>query len=249
MAFGLFSEDFQKVKENIIKNSWKRIGFIYVEPSLLLKDVGYNSNIYFFDDKATPDWTADAGLVINFSALIGRRMALVIKESPYYSFYLENKDLQYFNNDLSATLYSYLGRFNLKYVVGLSDMLSRPTIEFGNRIKTRRLIHEVSLDYGNYSRFFVSVSAGREDVNYDGTGYSEKYDIGARLNRVRNSFSLTLNKVIFTRTLLFFSSEYYEMNFDSDIQRNGSGGIFSLGIQFPEVSIMQGQVPDGRQIF
>jgi len=245
----IFSVDFQKVKENIIKNSWKRVGFVYIDPSLLLKDVGYNSNIYYYDEEASPDWTADAGLLINFSTLIGKRFILVVKESPYYSFYLENKDLQYFNNDLSAYVYTYLGRFNLKYIYNVSNMLSRPTVEFGNRIKTIRYRNELSIDYGNYNRFFIEVSVGTEDLSYDDSGYSDNYDFSSRMNRKRSTAVLTINKVIFTRTLFFLKSEYYDLRFESDVQRNGTGGIFSAGIKFPEVSILKGQFQIGVKYF
>ena len=244
----VFSDDFQKVKEGVIDSSWKKIGFVYIDPSLLIKDVGYNSNIYYFNEEATPDWTADAGLLINFSALIGKRLLLVIKESPYYSFYLENKDLQYFNNDLSTTIYSYLGRFNLKYIYRVSNILSRPTVEFGNRIKTNRYSNEFLLDYGNYNKFFIGISARTEDMSYN-KGYFDQYDIGPRLNRRKSDISFTFNKVIFTRTILFFKSEYFDLKFESDTQRNGAGGIFSAGIKFPEVSILKGQFQIGVKYF
>ncbi len=233
LSGAIFSDDFLKVKENILKNSWKRIGFVYIEPSILLKDAGYNSNIYYFDEEATPDWTADAGLNVDFSILVGKRFIVVVKESPYYSFYLENKDLQYFNNEFSTSLYSYLGSFNVKYTYSVGNLLSRPTVEFGNRVKTERTGHELSLDYGNYNKFYINISAGEEDLKYNGTGYSDVYDIGARMNRKQNKFGLTINKVIFTRTLLFFTSEYYKLVFDSDIQRNGSGGLLYRRDQVP----------------
>ncbi len=245
----LKTADFQKVKEDIVQNSWKKIGFIYVEPSILLKNVGYNSNIYSFDEEATPDWTADAGLVVNFSALIGRRLILIVKESPYYSFFLENKGLQYFNNQISGTLHSYIGRFNLEYTYEASDMLSRPTVEFGNRIKTKKYINKLSVDYGDYSRSFVGFSARIEDLNYDDSDYSSGYDISSRLNREVSTFAVTLNRVIFTRTVLTFGWEYFNMIFDTDEIKNGSGGVLSVGIQFPEVSIIRGSFKIGMKYF
>ena len=69
------------------------------------------------------------------------------------------------------------------------------------------------------------------------------------MNRSKGSISLTFNKVIFTRTLFFLKSEYYDLNFDSDSQRNGSGGIFSVGIKFPEVSILKGEFQIGVKYF
>ncbi|MCK5220350.1 MAG: hypothetical protein KAR14_02115 [Candidatus Aminicenantes bacterium] len=60
---------------------------------------------------------------------------------------------------------------------------------------------------------------------------------------------MTINKVIFTRTLFFLRSEYFNISFDSDTQKNGSGGIFSVGIKFPEVSILKGQFQMGVKYF
>ena len=67
-----FSDDFQKVEENILKNFWKKIGFVYFEPSLLIQEVGYHSNLFFYENRRVPDWTADVGLNIKASTLIGK---------------------------------------------------------------------------------------------------------------------------------------------------------------------------------
>ena len=244
-----FSDDFHKVKESVISNSWKKVGFVYIEPSLLLKDVGYNSNIYSYQEEETPDWTTDVGFKINFSLLLGKRFVLVVKESPYYSFYLENKELQYFNNELFSTIYTYIGRFNLKYTYSVANVLSRPTVEFGTRIKTNRNSHEFSLDYGNYNRFFIGVTAGIEELNYNEPSYFGQYNIASSSDRERTTFSLTLNKKIFTRTQLFFRSEYYNLRYRSEISRNGWGNILSTGIKFPEVGILNGEFHLGVKYF
>jgi len=245
----VFAEDFKSVRKRVIDGVWKRIGFVYVDSSVLLKDVGYNSNVYYFDNRTTPDWTADAGLQIDFSALVGKRFIIVIRESPYYSFFLKNKDLQFFNNKFSATIYTYLGRFNLMYKYGVSDMLSRPTVEFGSRVKTVKYDSEVVLDYGNRKRFFVEMSASRINLDYDDSKYFGEYDVAANLNMIKSMVSLTFNKTIFTRTLLFFRSEYFDLKFDSNAKKNGVGWVFSTGIKFPEVSILRGKFQIGVKYF
>ncbi len=244
-----FAEDFKEVRKGVVDGVWKKIGFLYIDPSILLNNVGFNSNIYHFDKKATPDWTADAGLAINFSALVGKRFVIVVKESPYYSFFLKNKDLQFFNNKFSATIYTYLGRFNLMYNYSVNNILSRPTVEFGKRVKTKKYNSKITLDYGNYNRFFMKISVGKTNIDYDDSKYLGQYNVSSNLNMVRSVVSLTLNKVIFTRTLLFFRLEYFDLKFDSDTKKDGTGGIFSAGIKFPEVSILKGQFRIGLKYF
>src|SRR4030042_6643097 len=99
------ADDFFQVRENIIENSRFRLGFFYVTPLLSLENVGYSTNIYRYNDIAEPDWTADLGVDLRLAALLGKRFILVLKDNPYYSFYLENKSEEAWNNKLQFAVY------------------------------------------------------------------------------------------------------------------------------------------------
>ena len=111
----VYADDFFTLRKKIEDSSWRKIGFVYIKPSLIIQDVGYSSNIYSFEESAKPDWTADLGVEFIFSSIISRRIIFRIKETPYYSFYLHNKKEENFNNIFNGEMFTYLGKININY--------------------------------------------------------------------------------------------------------------------------------------
>ena len=91
ISLNLFSEDFFRVKEKIVRESWKKISFIYLYPRLSIRNIGYSNNIYLMKEDSEPDWTADLGLQMILSSIFLNRFIFQIDEFPYYSFYAKNK--------------------------------------------------------------------------------------------------------------------------------------------------------------
>ncbi len=232
----IWADDFFKIKKQIVEGAWKKAAFFYITSTITLNDLGYTSNIYSYQELEEPDWTADLGLNLKVSSILGNRFILTITEDPYYSFYAENKDQRAFNNRLKAALYTYLGRINLKYQFSDDYIRARPTSEFGANVRTRTNEHLLSLDYGRYENFFINFYLKQRKIEYDDEHYLGNYNLKHFLNQKELRAGVNLNKIIFTKTRLFLNYEYFEHTFDYEIIRNGIGGQLSLGMEFPEIS-------------
>ena len=85
-------EDFFSLKKRLVDSSRYRIGFLYINPLLTLENVGYTDNIYSYDNLSRPDWTADVGMDLKVSSILGDRFIVVLSDKPFYSVYVENKN-------------------------------------------------------------------------------------------------------------------------------------------------------------
>ena len=249
ISLNLFSEDFFKVKERIIKESWKKISFIYLYPKLSITNLGYSDNIYLMREDSKPDWTADLGLQMTLSSIFLNRFIFQINEFPYYSFYAKNKNERSFNNAFGFNLYSYIGIFNLKYQFEKQYVRQRPTEEFGRRVRQNLINHTLSLDFGNHNSLFLSLYLNQKSIKYSEELYIDEYDLSNLLNHKEYWSGIGLNKIIFSRTLLSLNFGYFEQNFDYSKERNRIGKQISIGIQFPEISSIKGSFQYGVRIY
>lgn len=248
-SLSIWADDFFKIKKQIVEGAWKKAAFFYITPTITLNNLGYASNIYSYQELEEPDWTANLGLNLKVSSVLGNRFILTITEVPHYLFYAKNKGQRAFNNRLKAALYTYLGRINLKYQFSDAYIRARPTSEFGAHVRTRTNEHLLSLDYGRYENFFINFYFKQRKIVYDDEHYLGNYNLKRFLNQKELRAGINLNKIIFTQTRLFLNYEYFEHTFDYEIIRNGVGGQLSLGIEFPEISSIKGSLQFGLKVF
>ena len=249
ISLNLFSEDFFKVKEGIEKGSWKKVSFLYLSPKLSIKNLGYSNNIYLMEEDSEPDWTADLGLQVILSSIFLNRFIFQIDELPYYSYYAKNKDERSFNNVFGFNLYSYVGFLNLKYQFKKLYIKQRPTKEFGRRVRQNLINHTLSLDFGTHDSFFLNLYIKQNSVKYSEELYMEEYNLYNLLNHKEYSGGISLNKIIFSRTILSLNFDYFEHHFDYSKERNRIGKQVSIGIKFPEISSIRGSFQYGLRIY
>lgn len=242
------AEDFFKVKERIIKETWIKIFSLYITPTLALTNFGYTSNIYSYQDIKEPDWAADMGINLGAAAILKDRFILMVNEYPYYSVYAKNKEEDAFNNKFQFALYTHVGRFNLNYRLNLDNIRERPNSEFGARTRHKRQSQVISIDYGKQNNFYVNFYAERAKREYTDEQYLHHYDL-SHLDRDEIIMGIALYKCIFSRTRLSLRFEYYDYRFWNTSERNGNGGKASLGIDFPEISSITGTMRIGWNTF
>jgi outer membrane receptor protein involved in Fe transport len=249
LASLLYCEDFFKIRKEVIGNAWKKVAFLYVQPAVTLENMGYTSNIYSFQELEEPDWTADIGLKLQVSSILGNRFVLMVNEHPFYSFYAENAEQRALSNRLKSTIHTYVGSINLEYSYNNDYIKGRPTSEFGAYVRMQEAEHLVSMDYGRHENFFLTLYLKQKKKQHLEENYLDSYNLKRFMNRKETSTGIGLNKIIFTQTLLFLNLEYYEYKFETESQRNGIGRQASIGIAFPEIGRIQGSAEFGIKYF
>ncbi|MEI6613596.1 MAG: hypothetical protein WCL37_01745 [Chrysiogenales bacterium] len=241
----LRSDDFYVVKDKVISDSSFKIGFLYFTPLLLLENVGYTSSIYTYDVKETPDWSGDIGLGLRASAIVANRLILQAEELPYYSFYLNNKALRSWSNRFGATAYSFVGPLNLKAGFARNDLRQRPHLEFSRPFHYIDSEWSAETDIGRKSNLFLTVYSRFKKLAYDADPYTENSNLAESLNQRQNTYGLKLNQRVFSSTFVYANYEISDYVFATSSERDTSAQTMALGVEFPEIGILQGSLQIG----
>ena len=245
----LRADDFFAVKDKIIEESRLKLGFLYLAPLLYLENIGYSNNIYNYENKQVPDWTADAGLGLRTSAIAANRFILQAEDLPYYSFYLNTKNQRSWSNRFQSTVYSYVGPFNLKAGYARNNLRQRPNLEFGRPFHYEDREWSGEVDIGRRWSLFLTAYARSKTLDYGIEPYLGGINLGESLNQRQNTFGLKLNQRVFTGTIVYANYEFSDYSFDFRSERDTSAQAMAVGVEFPEIGILQGSFQIGLKRF
>lgn len=241
----LHSDDFFAVKDRVISESSFKLGFLYLSPLLMLDNVGYTSNIYTYEEKDRPDWTGDIGMGLRASAIVANRFILQAEDIPHYSFYLKNKDLRTWSNRFSTAAYSYVGPFNLKAGYVQNNLSQRPYLEFSRPFRYTDSAWSAETDIGRRANLFLTAYVAFKKLAYDEDPYLGSYNLAESLNHRENIIGLKLNRRIFTSTVIYLNYEMSDYVFASRSERDARAQTMGLGVEFPEIGVLQGSFQIG----
>ncbi len=232
---------FFKEKDQLLKHYFLKIGPFYLAPALLIKDLGYDYNIYYFEKDKTPDWTADLGINLRVFSIVKNRLILQVDEQPVYVFYLRHEDERTFNNYFTARAITYVNVFTISASYRNINARERPTWEFGPRARRHLDEVKITLDYNPFSPFSISGYYTRRKINYEDERYLATYNLKKALNRTEDQFGIKLLKKVFTRTFIFleFSRTRYQFEYE-EMGRNSDGKAASVGVVLPEIGPVRG---------
>ncbi len=249
VSSSLRSDDFFKVKDKIIGESRFKLGFFYLTPLIFLENVGYTSSIYTYEEKDYPDWSGDFGLGLRASAIAANRLILQAESVPYYSFYLENKNLRSWSNRFTAAAYSHAGPFDFKAGFKYNDQSQRPQLEFSRPYHFSISEWSGQVEFGRRSGLFLTSYATFSDLAYDEAPYLEHYNLAEQLNCEENTFGFKLNKTVFTSTIIYANYERTAYHFQINSGRDTRTQKVALGIELPEIGSLQGGFQIGIRRF
>lgn len=249
LTLTLPSDDFFAVKDRVIDESILKVGFFYFTPLLLLENVGYTSNIYTYEEKDRPDWTGDIGVGLRASAIAANRLILQAEDLPFYSFYLKNKALRSWSNRFASNVYSYVGPFNLKAGYAQNNLSQRPILEFSRPFRYTNSEWSGETDIGRRSNLFLTAYVSFKKLAYDEDPYLGSYNLAESLNHRENIIGFKLYRRIFTSTVIYLNYEMSDYIFASRSERDARAQTLGLGIEFPEIGVLQGSVKIGLNRF
>ena len=214
-----------------------------------MENIGYTSSIYTYQEEQYPDWTGDIGVGLRASAIAANRFILQAEDLPSYSFYLENKNLRSWSNRFSSTVYSYVGPFNLKAGYAQDNLSQRPQLEFSRPYRYTSSEWSGATDIGRSSRLFLTAYFTLTKLAYEEDSYLGSYNLAKTLNHRRNTFGLRLNQRIFTSTIIYLNYSMSDYVFESLSSRDTRTQTMGLGVEFPEIGILQGSFQIGYSRF
>ena len=251
-AFGQSYRGFRDESENIAKNAWLRLGPFRLYPSLALRNIGYDDNIYF-EGPAVADYTAAVSPSITCYYPLRSSLILSFMDNPEYQFYLRQKSQRTFTNSYALGLkYLLFHRFVLsagyrhsEYREPVSSELFRPTT---NIIKG----YNLGFFYETARKTSIGLTEeiltfGYQNISYgtDNLPLSETLDRQEKRIRFEFYYQLYPESFFFTQV---GTTEYKFLNAQST-WRNASSLSGSIGIRFPLAGFMRGLLSFGYRKF
>ncbi len=246
---------FRYEREQIIRSAKFKIGPFRFYPTIRLRDIGYDSNVYY-QNKAegpTSDFTGTISPQVKVYFLFHNYLILSLSENPEYVYYFKQKKERGWNNTLSPEIkLLLLNRFVLSGSYSTRNRRYRATPEFNVRVSEHRQGYKGSLFYESARSTSFGISVSSEEILYEDIrmGAEELY-LSRWLNRKEQEASLEFYYRIFSESFFFLRGGYKEYNFKHPLYhwRDAYSYQAYAGIRFPFLGRIRGALSLGYKQF
>jgi len=226
-----------------------------IYPTLGLKDIGYDSNVYYQRREENPisDFrgTISPGAKIYF--LFRRFLIFSLTENPEYVYYVKQKKERGWNNTFSPELKLLLLN---RFVLGGSYLNRRRryrvTPEFNVRVNEYRHGLNGSLFYETARNTSIGITASSEDISYEDIKLKgQEFYFSRLLNRKEQEANLEFYYRIFSESFFFLKGGYkdYIFKHPSSRWRDAHSYQAYTGLRFPLLGRIRGGLSVGYKKF
>jgi hypothetical protein len=245
-AYGQGYRTFRWELEQITKQTKWKIGPFRLYPTIRLRDIGYDDNVYYQREEDNPvsDYTATISPQIKVNLLFRNFLILSLTENPDYVYYFKQKRERAWNNTLSPEVkFLFLNRLVLSGRYSYANRRWRATSEFDVKANELRESYRGSLFYETARRTSFGISASLEKISYEDITLSgEEIYLSRLLNREERSGNLEFYYRIFSESFFFLSGGYTEYEFEHLESRWRDSYSYQAysGIRFPLLGRVRG---------
>jgi len=233
------------------ENARWRLGPFLIYPSIRIRNIGYDNNIYQMREAEYPvgDFTAAVSPQATFYIPYRNWLILSFSVNPEYVYYTNEKNLRGFNfNHSPGFRLLFLNRFVTSGSYQFQRVRQRATVEFDRQIYVENRTLNASLYYETTRMTSFGFSGSARNIKYDDSSLTdEDISVSRALDReeLRGNFEFYYR--IFLESFFFMNIGYTEYNFeDFESQwRNSYSYQVSSGIRFPILGRARGTLSLG----
>ena len=246
---------FREEVEAIRQQTRFRLGPLRLVPLVRLSDVGYDTNVYYADERreAVADLTATISPELRGYWLGGGSLILSVMENPEYIAYARESDLRAFTNSVSAGLrWLALRRFSLSAEYHDLSHVRRIQSEFEHRIRDTTKGARASLFFETPRGTALGVTAAVDDSRFaDVTAGPPDPAYHLALDRRETSLAAEAYYRVFSRSYLFSRVEWSRYDFVHEVSawRDAAAIEASGGFRFPLAGRARGTIRFGYKSF
>lgn len=245
LAWGWGWASARTLEEDFPLEGTVRVGPFRVRPFLLVKDTGYDDNVFLDNTDRVSDFTSTVEPGFKLLTLFRDRAALSVEERLDYVWFARTTSQNHFNNQARARANFYFKKVTLFGEAQALSFRERPNTEIDFRIRR----HENSLGGGvRYERPRSSLEArlGVDDFRF-ASGTEEGRNIPDFLNRLERRATLTGRQKILPKTTFLAEWEGREIVFDEPQGKvkDSTARRISGGFEFDPSAFLRGTVKIG----
>ena len=250
-VYGQGYRTFRWEQEQIIKRAKWHIGPFRLYPTIRLRNIGYDNNVYYQREEDNPisDYTGTFSPEVKIYLLFRNFLILSLTESPEYVYYFKQKRERRWNNTIIPEIkFLFLNRFVISGRYSYRNRRWRATSEFDVRANELRESYKGSLFYETARRTSFGISASLDRISFeDITLPGEEIYLSRLLNREERSGNLAFYYRVFSESFFFLSGGYTEYRFEHIQSRWRDSYSYQAlsGIRFPFLGKVRGTLSLG----
>jgi len=231
-----------------------RFGPIRFHPTLQLRDVGYDDNVYYrnVDESPIGDYSAAISPVVKAYLPVGNSLLLSFRENPEYVHYFKEKNLRAFTNSFSPSVrLNLLKRFTLSGDYHFERHQRRAYNEFAGNVTDTVKGYAASFFFETPRGSAIGFSGKVDRFGYEDVASFENLGLSRALNRKETSGNVGLYYRAFSDSDLFLLFGYTQYKFDDPDfwVRDAHSYQASWGIRFPLMGRARGKISLGYKNF
>ncbi len=247
-TYQMFSEEMNQIREKAPFS----FGPLRLFPSLALRNVGYDSNV-FFDARPKADYTGTFSPEVRAYLPLGGTILFTARENPEYSFYLNEKNRREFSNSFGFGLRALvLGRFVLDGSAHYDKHRRPQSSELGALVTDTSKGYEAGLTFETPRRTSLGIKAVFNDVSLEDYAPAETgVPLSGILNRIERGLQAEFNYEISPGGYFFLSGMVTEFAFASAVSnwKDSTAMEGFAGVRFPIGGKIRGTLALGFKKF
>ena len=216
-------------------------------PYFMIKNLGYDSNVFLQDGTPTSDFTATAEAGVRLFSLFRQRGVLQVEEVFNYVWYEQNGELDHFNNLFQGKGGYYMRRGRVFAEARLLSVEERPTSEIDYQIRRRERLLGGGWEFV-WPHSSLRFRMGRDHFEYE-AGNETGQNIPPALNRLEKRVTITGSKRILPKTDLLLEWEGKRIDFTEPAGEPSESRSrrISTGLNFDPSAFIKGSIKVGWQ--
>lgn len=225
--------------EDPADSAWFRIGPVHLTPSLSIRDVGVDNNVFNDSDDPVKDFSA----TINPEVRGGMRLGparITAGTSVGFVYYSRYKNQESVNTLHEAEIEVPLNRLRPFAGFELVRTRARPGFEIDARARRSEPAFRGGAEIRVSGTTSVRITARRTRTEFDEGELFLGRDLAETLNRQTNSAAASLHFSLTPLTSLVIASEAERTRFDANPARDSNGLRLSSGFEFAPDALLHG---------
>jgi Putative beta-barrel porin 2 len=225
-----------------------QLGPFSLRPTLILRDVGYDSNV--FNEAADPkhDFTATVGAKLDVNARLTRIQGTysTFYEYMYFNTYHSERGS---NRGAEGRFDLLFGRLRPYFAAGITSSNDRPTAEIDERAHRRQDNLGGGLNVAVFSRTTLNVGYRRSSVEYASDEEFRGVSLADELNGHSDALTFGGDMELSPLTSIGVAGERLEERFDSSSERDADSYRVAGTVTLQPLALISGRASVGVRAF
>lgn len=225
-----------------------QLGPFSLRPTLILRDVGYDSNVYNQASGELQDFTATVGarldVGLNMSRLQGRYSTMY-----EYVHFAESEAERGSNRGFEGRIDVPFGRFQPHVGAGLKSSHDRPTAEIDQRARRQEVSFETGLRVAAFSRTALHAGFRRIAADYGGDEIFRGVSLAEQLNGASHGVTFGADVELTPLTTVSVHGERTEERFEFATNRDANSYRVGATATLNPLALISGRASLGMRAF